>query len=403
MRRQEIFAIVMTFILVIFVVINVQADNGTESLGDDIKAQQDKLDEIESLYENMQEQIDNLEKNKEDLSKYLVSLNQSSDAAQALIDNYNGQITEKQADIDIINENLSQAESKQAEQYEAMKLRMQYMYESGNMSIIDIISSDESLGEILNQFEYVSELLEYDRSKMEEYENLLLTISVMKKQAEDEMATLTAMKTEQESVVADLNNLMAEASVNIRAHEEQISQAESEAMEYESQIEEQRNSVEELRREEARRIQESISESVRASEEASKRQAALDAGIPYEELTTAGYQPADDDLTKLAAIIYCEAGGEPYEGQLAVGTVVMNRVASSKYPNTVEGVITQPYQFSPVLSGRYAIALAMTPNQSCLNAATEVLFNGVRTGTWLYFRTINNIIQGTIIGNQVFY
>ena len=60
------------------------------------------------------------------------------------------------------------------------------------------------------------------------------------------------------------------------------------------------------------------------------------------------------DLELLAALIECEAGGEPYEGKLAVGSVVLNRVASSHFPNSVVGVIYQRGQFSPVASGRFA-------------------------------------------------
>lgn len=53
------------------------------------------------------------------------------------------------------------------------------------------------------------------------------------------------------------------------------------------------------------------------------------------------YVPSDSDLYLLGAIIQCEADGEPYEGKLAVGSVVMNRVRSSYFPNTVSGVIYQ--------------------------------------------------------------
>lgn len=403
MRKQGILAALFSFIMLIFVVINVHADNSSTDLSDDIAAGEAKLGEIQSLYDEMQNKIDELELNKENLSNYLASLNQSYDSAQNLIDTYSGQIEAKQADIDAINEKLKEAESRQAEQYEAMKLRIQYMYESGDMDIVNVIMSDNSIGDILNQVEYISEMLAYDRSKMDDYENLLLTITVMKSQAETEMKNLTALKSEQESVMNDLSALMAEASRNIKTHQEQISAAEQEALAYEEEIEKQKNSIEELKQEESRRIAESISESIRESEEASRRQAALEAGETYEETTAFQYVPQADDLTKLAAIIYCEAGGEPYAGQLAVGTVVMNRVASPKYPDTIEEVLMQPYQFSPVGSGRYAIALAKEPNPSCLQAATEVLINGVRTGKWLYFRTVNNIIKGDVIGNQVFY
>lgn len=400
MKKQKFFALIFTFLMLAFVIINAHADN---DLSDDIAAGEEQLNEMQSLYDEMQNKIDELEVNKENLSSYLASLNQSHDAAQALISTYNGQIEAKQAYIDLINQKLAEAESQKSDQYEAMKLRIQYMYESGDMDIVNVIMSDNSLGDILNQAEYISKILEYDRSKMEDYENLLLTITVMKNQAETEMQNLNILKSEQESVINDLSILMAEASDNIKRHQEQINTAEQEALEYEEKIKKQRDSVEELKQEESRRIAESISESIRESEEASRRQALIDAGQKPEETTAFHYIPQADDLTKLAAIIYCEAGGEPYEGQLAVGTVVMNRVASPKYGNTIEEVLMQPYQFTPVGSGRYAIALAKEPDPSCLRAATEVLINGKRTGKWLYFRTVNNIVKGDVIGNQVFY
>ena len=90
------------------------------------------------------------------------------------------------------------------------------------------------------------------------------------------------------------------------------------------------------------------------------------------------------------------------EGKLAVGSVVMNRVASSYFPNTVVGVIYQSGQFSPVASGRYATVLARGAESSCVQAAREVLA-GNRTVSALYFRRNTGAIPGTVIGNHVFY
>lgn len=56
-------------------------------------------------------------------------------------------------------------------------------------------------------------------------------------------------------------------------------------------------------------------------------------------------------LKLLSSIIYCESGWEPYSGKLAVGIVIVNRVKSSAFPNTLKGVVYQPYQFSPARSG----------------------------------------------------
>ena len=106
----------------------------------------------------------------------------------------------------------------------------------------------------------------------------------------------------------------------------------------------------------------------------------------------------------LAALIYCEAGGEPYAGQLAVGAVVINRVLSSVYPNTMTGVIYQKYQFSPVGSGRLAIALSQNKaTASCYKAADEAMAGQTNVGNCVYFRTPIEGLSGISIGGHIFY
>ncbi len=73
------------------------------------------------------------------------------------------------------------------------------------------------------------------------------------------------------------------------------------------------------------------------------------------QTTKAKYSAAD--LRLMSAIIYCEAGSESYNGKLAVGIVIMNRVRSNRYPNSVKGVIYQKSQFSPVRTGSLNKAL----------------------------------------------
>ena len=96
MKKQKFFALIFTFLMLAFAIINAHADN---DLSDDIAAGEAQLNEMQSLYDEMQNKIDELEVNKENLSSYLASLNQSHDAAQMLISTYNGQIESKQADI----------------------------------------------------------------------------------------------------------------------------------------------------------------------------------------------------------------------------------------------------------------------------------------------------------------
>ena len=106
----------------------------------------------------------------------------------------------------------------------------------------------------------------------------------------------------------------------------------------------------------------------------------------------------------LANLIYCEAGGEPYAGQLAVGAVVINRVLSSRYPNTVTGVIYQKYQFSPTLNGHLASALAINKaTNSCYKAADEAMAGTTNVGNCVYFRTPIEGLTGITIGGHIFY
>lgn len=108
------------------------------------------------------------------------------------------------------------------------------------------------------------------------------------------------------------------------------------------------------------------------------------------------------DLDLLAALIYCEAGGESYEGKLAVGSVVMNRVRSAGYPNTIFGVIYASGQFTPAMNGKVEQRIALGSPASCYQAAQEAL-NGVsNVGDFTRFRRAGNV-DGYIIGNHVFY
>ena len=93
------------------------------------------------------------------------------------------------------------------------------------------------------------------------------------------------------------------------------------------------------------------------------------------------------DLDLLAAIIWCEAGNQPYDGMVAVGEVVMNRVASSSFPNTIAEVLEQPGQFTPYSSGTLQSALASGVNSTCYQAAQDALNGAQPVPGALYFNT----------------
>ena len=110
-----------------------------------------------------------------------------------------------------------------------------------------------------------------------------------------------------------------------------------------------------------------------------------------------------DDVTLLAALIQCEAGNECYEGQLAVGAVVMNRVRSGGYPGSIYGVVYQPSQFPPAGRGSVASIAANGPKASCIQAAQEAINGADNTGGATCFSRASSGHPGVVIGNHVFY
>ena len=125
----------------------------------------------------------------------------------------------------------------------------------------------------------------------------------------------------------------------------------------------------------------------------------------YPDYAGRSYAASASERELLAALIYCEAGGESYEGQKAVGSVVMNRVYSSYFPNTISGVIYDSGQFTPVRSGRLALVLAnKTYTDSCVKAANEVIAGNLTVKYWYFYAASSwskNYAQK--IGNAVFF
>ena len=110
---------------------------------------------------------------------------------------------------------------------------------------------------------------------------------------------------------------------------------------------------------------------------------------------------SSSDVKLLAALIFCEAGGESYEGQVAVGAVVMNRLESGSYPNTIEGVIYQSGQFTPAGNGKVQRTLDNGKYKYCLSAAEAALSGQDNTGGALHFNSGSG--RGKQIGNQHFW
>ena len=134
-----------------------------------------------------------------------------------------------------------------------------------------------------------------------------------------------------------------------------------------------------------------------AAAEAARKKAALKK--QYEAVRASG-----NEVQVLGALIQIESGNQPYEGQLAVGAVVMNRVRSSRYPNTIADVIYAPGQF-PAASRRVHDVMARGVKASCLQAAQEAISGVSNVGSFTHFKSARSAVNGAhiVIGGHVFY
>ena len=121
--------------------------------------------------------------------------------------------------------------------------------------------------------------------------------------------------------------------------------------------------------------------------------------------TAAGLSASTDDVTLLAAIIQCEAY-QTYDALLAVATVIMNRVESPRFPNSIRGVVYASGQFEPVWTGRLDAVLQAGPTSLSMQVAQDAI-NGSRLAAvsdcyyFLYAHGSNR--DGIIIGDNVFF
>lgn len=121
---------------------------------------------------------------------------------------------------------------------------------------------------------------------------------------------------------------------------------------------------------------------------------------PGTEDNTSGINASADDIDLLAALIYCEAGNQSEEGKIAVGQVVMNRVASPDFADTIRGVIYESGQFTPAYTGWLDQVIGSAP-QDCYDAAVAALNGGGTVGDALYFN--GGTGKGMQIGDHQFY
>jgi len=275
-------------------------------------------------------------------------------------------------------EELAEAKAGREQQYEDMRTRIRFVYEAGSTSLIELLFTAESMVDFLNKADFIQAVSNYDRDMLLELQAAHDAVESSQKDLENQQAALIEIQDNLEAQQEQLNARAAETSTDLDAFREQLA---------------------ELRAEEARQ-QQAAADAVRASQ--TPRGDGSDASPP------ANRPPVNataNDLLIFAAILEAEAF-QNYNYLLAVATVIMNRVADPRFPNTVNGVIFQPGQFSPTWTGRFNTILNRGPTALSRQVAADAL-NGARhpaaLNYFFFLSAASTNRQGTNIGGNLFF
>nr|WP_294495430.1 cell wall hydrolase [uncultured Mediterraneibacter sp.] len=326
-------------------------------------------DDIESL----ESQSSALETQLQGINEDILALSEELSGTQMQLEILTGE-------IERTSDELEKAQENENKQYEDMKARIKYMYEHGNATLLEMLFSAENMTDFLNKADFIENLSTYDREALDE-------LKAIHQQIEDQQETLSAQQ-------ASLTELQSELQAQQDALQAKAEETSTDLADVQARLEA-------AREEEARRI---------AAEEAAAAAAAQEtvaSGGGYDSSVTTGgsINASTDEVTLLAALLQCEAV-QNYDALLAVATVVMNRVESSRFPNSIRGVIYASGQFAPVWTGSLNRVLKNGPTSLSVQVAQDAI-NGARLSAvadcyyFLYAPSTNR--TGVVIGDNVFF
>lgn len=175
----------------------------------DVEKAKEEQEQMEEKLKDTQQALEDLEQYKADSQAYVEKMDDYLSTVVSKIDSLNGQIDAKNAEIQVTKQQIKDAEKSINEQYEAMKLRIKFLYENGEASYISMILESKDMSDLLNRAEYLADITEYDR-------NMLIKLEETKKKIETEKAKL-------DSDLSGLNKLQAEAKAEQQSVEQIIS------------------------------------------------------------------------------------------------------------------------------------------------------------------------------------
>lgn len=216
-------------------------------LQNDIQQQQQHLAEVNENIASIEDEQEILEEEIADLDAELINMLTSIGILE-------DDITAKAEEIIVAQENYDAAKAVEKEQYDAMKVRIQYMYENGDASYLSIFFEADSMADLLNKAEYVEQIYVYDRKKLEEFEAVTKQVEELRVALENEKEILERQKNEMQIQQAHLNTLLDQKKALSEDYEVQLAKARQEAATYKAKIKEDEKKIAKLKEEERKKL-----------------------------------------------------------------------------------------------------------------------------------------------------
>lgn len=349
--------------------------------------------------------VESLEQKTSGLQDKLDSLNYELSSLSTQITALAAKIEETNAAAEKAELDLAAAKLNEEMQYDSMKMRIKYMYEDGNSSLLHVLLSSESMGDFLNKVEFVQNVTEYDRDMLEDLRQIRQDIKEKEEKLQSEKASLEQMKKEMQQQQGELNSAIASTSGELKASSEALAAAKEAQAAAQRALEEQKKKEQQEKAAKEEEAKKNTDKKEESSGDSGDKNSGSGSQLSGGQ-STAPSTPADtSDVALFAAILQCEAGASNYDALLAVATVIMNRVASGNYPNTLREVIYQSGQFSPTWNGSLKRVLQKGPASLCYQVAQDAL-GGARLSSvsgCYQFRASWSGHKGTVVGGNVFF
>ena len=221
------------------------------STSSSLREAQDEKEQLERELAAVQDTIQDLKNSQGDVEEKVAELNQQLINISARITDLENQLAQKSQDIVNTQAELELAKQQETQQYEDMKVRIQFMYENGQESYLETLLSAKDIGEFLNAAEYISQIQSYDRQKLTEYEETVEAIANMEAQLEAEYADLETLKATVENDKDTVASLMRQKEIELADIADDIDEAQDEADYYAAEIQAQEELIAAIKRAEA--------------------------------------------------------------------------------------------------------------------------------------------------------